>query len=127
MAELATLPPLPDQKTKGWEFTDLSGLEIDSFNTTAAGASIEGGEGATVLPLAEALESHDELLRERLGALVPVEDPFVARNEAGWRDGVLVHVPRGVRLSEPVTKELPMEYAVELNRLIELQMEGSIG
>ena len=24
-------------------------------------------------------------------------------------------------------KELPMEYAVELNRLIELQMEGSIG
>jgi Fe-S cluster assembly protein SufB len=28
---------------------------------------------------------------------------------------------------EPVVKELPMEYAVELNRLIELQMEGSIG
>jgi len=25
------------------------------------------------------------------------------------------------------TKELPMEYAVELNRLITLQMEGSIG
>jgi Fe-S cluster assembly protein SufB len=24
-------------------------------------------------------------------------------------------------------KELPMEYAVEMNRLIELQMEGSIG
>jgi Fe-S cluster assembly protein SufB len=28
---------------------------------------------------------------------------------------------------EPVVKELPMEYAVEMNRLIELQMEGSIG
>jgi Fe-S cluster assembly protein SufB len=28
---------------------------------------------------------------------------------------------------EPVVQELPMEYAVELNRLIELQMEGSIG
>ncbi|MFQ5553808.1 MAG: SufD family Fe-S cluster assembly protein [Acidimicrobiia bacterium] len=28
---------------------------------------------------------------------------------------------------EPIVKELPMEYAVELNRLIELQMEGSIG
>ena len=28
---------------------------------------------------------------------------------------------------EPMTKELPMEYAVELNRLIQLQMEGSIG
>ena len=28
---------------------------------------------------------------------------------------------------EPVTKELPMEYAVELNRLIQLEMEGSVG
>lgn len=28
---------------------------------------------------------------------------------------------------EPFTKELPMEYAVELNRLIQLEMEGSIG
>ena len=28
---------------------------------------------------------------------------------------------------EPLVKELPMEYAVEMNRLIELQMEGSIG
>src|SRR6201985_1324826 len=28
---------------------------------------------------------------------------------------------------EPIVKELPMEYAVEMNRLIELQMEGSIG
>ena len=28
---------------------------------------------------------------------------------------------------EPVVKELPMEYAVEMNRLIQLQMEGSIG
>jgi Fe-S cluster assembly protein SufB len=28
---------------------------------------------------------------------------------------------------EPVVKELPMEYAVEMNRLIQLQMEGSVG
>ena len=28
---------------------------------------------------------------------------------------------------EPLVKELPMEYAVELNKLIHLQMEGSIG
>ena len=28
---------------------------------------------------------------------------------------------------EPVTKTLPMEYAVEWSRLIELQMEGSVG
>jgi Fe-S cluster assembly protein SufB len=28
---------------------------------------------------------------------------------------------------EPITKELPMEYAVELTRLIQLQMEGAVG
>jgi Fe-S cluster assembly protein SufB len=28
---------------------------------------------------------------------------------------------------EPMVKELPMEYAVEMNRLIQLQMEGTVG
>jgi hypothetical protein len=28
---------------------------------------------------------------------------------------------------DPVARELPMEYALELNRLIELQMEGAVG
>jgi len=28
---------------------------------------------------------------------------------------------------EPIARELPMEYAIELNRLIELQMEGAVG
>jgi Fe-S cluster assembly protein SufB len=28
---------------------------------------------------------------------------------------------------EPIVKELPLEYAVEMNRLIELEMEGSVG
>jgi Fe-S cluster assembly protein SufB len=29
--------------------------------------------------------------------------------------------------AEPIARELPMEYALELNRLIELQMEGAVG
>jgi Fe-S cluster assembly protein SufB len=28
---------------------------------------------------------------------------------------------------EPFTRELPMEYAVELNRLLQMEMEGSVG
>ena len=28
---------------------------------------------------------------------------------------------------EPLVRELPMEYAVEMNRLIEMQMEGTVG
>ncbi len=109
MAELATLPPLPDQKTKGWEFTDLSSLDLDAYEPASVSASISAGDGATVLPLSEAVDSHPELVEGRLGALVPSDDPFVARNEADWRDGVLVHVPAGVKLTEPIKVELPLD------------------
>jgi Fe-S cluster assembly protein SufD len=108
-ASLVESLPLPDHKSKGWEFTDLSKLEIDSYEAADAEAEVSGAEGATVVSLAEAVSSHAELLEERLGALVPVEDPFVARNEAGWRDGVLVHVPRGVKVAEPIRIEVPVD------------------
>jgi Fe-S cluster assembly protein SufD len=126
-ASLAQSLPLPDHRSKGWEFTDLSGLDLDAYEDGGADAAIAGAEGATVVPLNEALSSHAELLREHLGSLVPAEDPFVARNEAGWRDGVLVHVPRGVRLSEPIQIEVPIDAsgnAVSWRTLIVLE-EGA--
>jgi Fe-S cluster assembly protein SufD len=107
-ASLAESLPLPDSKAKGWEFTDLSGLDLDSYEPAGVDARIEGSEGAVVIPLIDALSSPSQLLEEQLGSLVPVEDPFVARNEAGWSDGVLVHVPAGVRLTEPVRVEVPV-------------------
>ena len=41
--------------------------------------------------------------------------------------GNLVEIAREDDFIGPLVKELPMEYAVEMNRLIQLQMEGSIG
>ena len=109
MAEVATLPPLPDQKAKGWEFTDLSGLDLDAYAAGSADAAIGVAEGATVLPLAEAVETHAGLVEGRLGTLAPADDPFVARNDAVWREGILVHVPAGVRLEQPIRVEVPLE------------------
>ena len=40
-------------------------------------------------------------------------------------DEAMATIVRG--FVEPIAKELPMEYALELNRLIELQMEGAVG
>lgn len=128
MAELATEPtwlserrrrgaslteslPLPDAKAKGWEFTDLSGLDLGAYEAAPAEAEVSGAEGATVVSLAEAVTSHSDLLSERLGSLVAAEDPFVARNEAGWSDGVLVHVPAGAKIAEPIRIEVPLEAA----------------
>ncbi len=127
MAEVATLPPLPDQKAKGWEFTDLSGLDVDAYEPGTAGASVQGAGGATVISLDEAAESHAELLAEALGSLVDSQDPFVARNDASPRDGVLVHVPRGVKVADPIRIEIPLEHsgtAVNWRTLVVLE-EGA--
>jgi Fe-S cluster assembly protein SufD len=109
-ASLAQELPLPDQKAKGWEFTDLSNLDLAAYQEADASPVVSGAEGATVVSLSEALSSHGDLLHERLGSLVPVEgDPFVARNEASWSDGVLVYVPSGVVVDEPIQIEVPVD------------------
>lgn len=103
--ELAGGLELPTAKQKGWEFTDLSGLDLDGFDEAVA--SVEGltpfsEDGVIVIPLAEAAAEHPELVRDRLGTIVPAADPFTARNEARWRDGMFVYVPPGTRLTEPI-------------------------
>jgi Fe-S cluster assembly protein SufD len=105
-ASLASELPLPDAKAKGWEFTDLAGLDLDAYEPAAGSVGLEDGgaaeAGALVLPLDVALAERGEALREHLGSLVSIKDPFVARNDAGWEDGVLVYVPSGVRVPEPI-------------------------
>jgi Fe-S cluster assembly protein SufD len=108
-ASLTQELPLPNHKTKGWEFTDLSRLDLTAYEEASAEPVVSGAEGAIVVSLAEAVSSHGDLVSERLGSLVPAEDFFVARNEAGWRDGVLVYVPSGLRLSEPIQIEVPVD------------------
>jgi len=105
---LARELPLPTQKDRGWEFTDLTGLDLISY--AAGEGRIEGMESdpdpadgpPVVLPLREAAERLGDVVQQRFGSLVPPDDPFVARNEASWRSGVLVYVPRGQRLEEPL-------------------------
>ena len=101
---------LPDATVPGWEFTDLGGLDLDAF--PAARAEREGGDGVfedvpapdgvTVLPLAQAVVDHPELVERYLGSVVAPEDPFVARNDAEWSSGLFVHVAPGVVADGPV-------------------------
>ena len=99
---------LPTQKEKGWEFTDLSGLDLGAFAQGSAEVEglepgVDSAEGPpVVLPLRDAAERLGDVVAERFGSIVTPDDPFVARNAAEWRDGVLVYVPRGQRLVDPV-------------------------
>ena len=107
-AALTSELALPSQKQKGWEFTDLTELDLDAY--PASEGRIEGLEAGVdasdgppvVLALREAAERLPDVVSERFGSLVSRDDPFVARNERDWRSGVLVYVPRGQRLDKPV-------------------------
>ncbi len=133
-AERASRLPLPTQKDKGWEFTDLSGLELDAYEPArplvqGLEPGIDSAEGPpVVLPLREAAQRLGDVVRERFGSLVPPTDPFVARNEASWRSGVLVYVPRGHRLAEPLRLEVLQEGtgggAVDWRALIVLEEDA---
>ncbi|HUR85278.1 MAG TPA: Fe-S cluster assembly protein SufD [Solirubrobacteraceae bacterium] len=123
--------PLPSFRgNPGWEFTSLKSLDLDAYGSPedvdvdAAGLGIidppegaivleqvdhvSGGppegapEGAIVLSLSDAIRSHPDLVEQHFGSIVSTEDPFVARNEAGWQGGAFVYVPRGVVLDAPI-------------------------
>ncbi|HMU26054.1 MAG TPA: Fe-S cluster assembly protein SufD [Solirubrobacterales bacterium] len=109
-AALVETIELPHAKTKGWEFTDISRLDLDSYENSPAEVTISGGsDEIIVLPLSEALASHSDLLAEKLGSLVSIEDPFVARNEATLNDGVLVYVPKNVECEEAIKVDLKLD------------------
>jgi Fe-S cluster assembly protein SufD len=134
LGSATALPELPQFKgTPGWEFTDLSKLDIDSYEPAPGGGDAEplftgfdGDHGeAIVMPLSEAMQAHPDLVDPHLGSLVSSDDPFVARNEAALGDGYFVHVPRGVKL-EPVLLTAVAREKTALNwRVLVVLEEGA--
>ena len=114
----------------GWEFTSLKNVDLDAYGTpeaadadhpelgvfeAPAGAVVleqvdhtfadplePAPSGARVMSLAAAVQQHPELVEQHFGSIVAADNPFVARNEAGWRGGAFVYVPRGVVLEAPI-------------------------
>jgi Fe-S cluster assembly protein SufD len=108
--------PLPDTTQEAWRFTDLAGFDPDRFVTDASASAttgksmldidlagmavVNGGveivkapQGVTFEPLSD---------DERLGTLVGADDKFTAHNAASWQHGLLVRVPKGVVLEQPL-------------------------
>jgi Fe-S cluster assembly protein SufD len=61
-------------------------------------------KGVVLTSFRRAIDAHPELLQEHLAteALPPETGKFEAMNAALWTDGILLHVPRGVRLDLPI-------------------------
>ena len=111
--------PFPTTADEHWRFTDLAGFDPDAFvsngrvrgqarkdvsmldiettgvaRVTEAGIEIERApDGITFEPLAD---------HPRLGELVGTSEKFAAHNAAAWEHGLLVVVPKGVELEQPL-------------------------
>ena len=127
MAEVTALE-LPTFKGRpGWEFTDLSRLDLSAFGAPEGGSVDEvpegmfsvGGtrldqvdaavsegaaveDGPVVLPLSVARERHPELVEPHLGRVVAADDVFTRWNEDTWDGGAFVWIPRNVRVEAPI-------------------------
>jgi Fe-S cluster assembly protein SufD len=110
--------PLPTTKDEHWRFTDLTGFDPDSWTANGAleiaapptlidvdvsGVASVGESGIRIDRAPEGVrfeplpEDH-----ELLYSLVGWDEKFAAHNAALWKHGLLVHVPRGVVLEQPL-------------------------
>jgi Fe-S cluster assembly protein SufD len=109
--------PMPTTSDESWRFTDLKGFDPDAFGTDGAGtvATAPGMlelEAAGIVRVSAAgleLERVPERItfepladHPRLGELVGTDEKFAAHNAAMWEHGLLVQVPKGVVLEQPL-------------------------
>ncbi|RCK70544.1 Fe-S cluster assembly protein SufB [Desertihabitans brevis] len=76
-------------------------------------------------PYVDVREDDVSMAHEATVSKVSDDQLFYLMSRGMEEDEAMAMIVRG--FVEPIAKELPMEYALELNRLIELQMEGAVG
>jgi len=76
-------------------------------------------------PYVDVREDDVEMGHEATVSKISEDQLFYLMSRGMTEDEAMATIVRG--FVEPIARELPMEYALELNRLIELQMEGAVG
>ena len=119
--------PFPTTSDEHWRFTDLKGFDPDSFSANGAKTVERAGSMLDVetAALAHVSEAGIEIERapegvvfeplgeghELLGKLIGTDEKFAAHNAAEWKHGLLVRVPAGLELQQPlyvrVTSSVP--------------------
>jgi Fe-S cluster assembly protein SufD len=111
--------PLPSTNDEHWRFTDLRDFDPESFPTDGAverrvvpegmldvdvaAMAVVGEAGISIVkspPEGITFEPFED--HERLGELVGADEKFAAHNAAAWEHGLLVRVPKGVELEQPL-------------------------
>ncbi len=114
--------PLPTTADEHWRFTDLKGFDPDAFaanghrpeagsrrrspgllDVEAAGHARVDESGIEIERVPEEITFAPLVDHDFLGTLVGTDEKFAAHNAALWENGLLVHVPRGVVLEQPLS------------------------
>jgi Fe-S cluster assembly protein SufD len=116
--------PLPNTADEHWRFTDLRGFDPDSFvrnghvqgpgpqtrpaetllDVDVAAMAVVDESGISIVENApEGVTFEPFTDHERLGQLVGTDEKFAAHNAAVWEHGLLVTVPKGVELEQPLS------------------------
>ena len=76
-------------------------------------------------PYVDVREDDVSMGHEATVSKISADQLFYLMSRGMTEDEAMAMIVRG--FIEPIARELPMEYAIELNRLIEMQMEGAVG
>lgn len=101
------------------------GAEGSSSHVQCDALILDDVSESTTFPYMEIGEQKTEVGHEATVSKVADEQLFYLMSRGLSEERAMSLIVNG--FIEPVTKTLPMEYAVEWSRLIELQMEGSVG
>jgi Fe-S cluster assembly protein SufB len=101
------------------------GAEDSKTNVECDALMFDNESTSDTMPYMEINESKVDVAHEATVGKIGDEDVFYLQSRGLDDDDAKQMIVSG--FIEPITEELPIEYAVELNRLIELEMEGSLG
>jgi Fe-S cluster assembly protein SufD len=97
--------PVPTISDEHWRYTNLRGIDFGAFAPAATPVELEASTlpaGVLFMDLETAAAEHPAIIERHLGSIVPGDEKFAAENAALWRHGVVLYVPRGVQVPEPV-------------------------
>jgi Fe-S cluster assembly protein SufB len=101
------------------------GAEHSKSNVKCDALLVDTVSRSDTYPYVDVREDDVEMAHEATVSKISEDQLFYLMSRGMTEDEAMATIVRG--FVEPIARELPMEYALELNRLIELQMEGAVG
>jgi Fe-S cluster assembly protein SufD len=128
--------PLPTTADEHWRFTDLRGFSVPdevlvpgtgskpTLDLEVSGMATVNESGITIVSAPEGV-IFEPLPADYPAELVPEDDKFALENLARWQHGLLVRVPKGVQLEQPMYVQVTSNGGSLYWRMVVEAEEGS--